>query len=73
LAGIGGIELGLSCAGHHASLLCCIVITDDGDGMTRDDINSKYLTVGYGPGTRDSQGNDGARLKATWDAAQASS
>ena len=24
-----------------------IVITDDGDGMTRDDINRKYLTIGY--------------------------
>src|SRR3954452_11332913 len=24
-----------------------IVITDDGDGMTRDEINAKFLTVGY--------------------------
>src|SRR5258708_33310462 len=24
-----------------------IVITDDGDGMTKDDINNKYLMVGY--------------------------
>jgi HSP90 family molecular chaperone len=24
-----------------------IVITDDGDGMTRDEINKKFLTVGY--------------------------
>src|SRR5215218_9772913 len=39
---------------HYGS----IVITDDGHGMDLDDINGKYLTVGY---RRRDPGNQGAK------------